>query len=898
MWYHTEEAEGRHDGGRRRNNRRRHGGRRNFGDAYYDDDDSHGSRNSRSAGHGCECDFNQAFCEEGTSNQRARHQNPAPAVQGSDLDGGTLFLPSLSDVTSAVPGRGSTDLHAVAVNAFKLHLKECLARQVAVTLGSWEEEPYNGIVRVLYGEQPGRELGVETGSLVLLEDAQNLCLYYGEVTVTDHDTFVLLYNGSAEVDSGRTLLLSNGGMRKMTFLGLSAVLALRHEIPLLNALDPSLHGDGVPSLRGAFETDGRAQLNFGSIDGSRGREWPRTALNLDDGQYDALRAAATKRIAAIHAPLGCGATRFCVTLVKFFIDNLDVWFEEQKRPLLLVTDDPAFSNGVLPKEHSFNLTGKRFSELAGGTYGLPEVMDALDNIHEVLSRGLVKKSIGAIFASETAVLHQDDLKDVTDRFATTIHTDRNFLEEWLFYTTHARAIEQAVSGECSDAYNKYCKSHARLSGVDVAAFPRKEPKKYKRNVYLWKKLRNVEAAPELELVDNIYDLDPDDRWRLYKHWVSRYGKSHKEKLLTVNVNALSARRCYSRILDEKLAAGLKGTPVLVADAKTVVRQRSLVNVLMPRVVIFFGAQRVADFLVPAIVGPTVEQLVMIGDNLDPYQTSAFWQRLLGGVEGVSSYELAEFIQQYFLPQHICDVLEPCTRTKMRSRAPLAGRVKGMLEMVQFFDIPDKEAAIFMLARTAMHLRDSGYGASDAAVLVLSSGEESARFVRSVLDAEEVPFKVHDVTSFYPARVYVVLTYVDGPAKGTLLAAAVSRSVCAFYAFGDFSSADEHCQNILNASKGFTEGKLTLECARHREVHAVVRTCQDFETKLHPNGFCTEPCIMKLPCGHACTMRCHGWHHDGVLCVAPCRRIVCPQNHRCRLACSDPCRKKNYCDCYY
>ena len=83
--------------------------------------------------------------------------------------------------------------------------------------------------------------------------------------------------------------------------------------------------------------------------------------------------------------------------------------------------------------------------------------------------------------------------------------------------------------------------------------------------------------------------------------------------------------------------------------------------------------------------------------------------------------------------------------------------------------------------------------------------------------------------------------------------------------------------------------LPLSCEKHGNCTFV----QEPDHFKDLDAGCGLPCKAKLSCGHACTLKCHPFPHNGMDCLEPCSRVlVC--GHACTQLCHAVC--KSDCQC--
>ncbi|KAG0411896.1 hypothetical protein HPB47_010962, partial [Ixodes persulcatus] len=295
------------------------------------------------------------------------------------------------------------------------------------------------------------------------------------------------------------------------------------------------------------------------------------------------------------------------------------------------------------------------------------------------------------------------------------------------------------------------------------------------------------------------------------------------------------------------------------------------RVIRPRVTIVCGVTEIEDFYVPALLPGSAEKVVILADSLNPHQASSTWKHLLDS----KHFKVHDLVFQYFQSQEICDLLSPFLKSSLVSRKPLQ-RVNGIVETVQFFNIPDIIEAAFMISRVCVHLQAHNYESSDVAVLVLSPRKDAMKALKFALSQQGCRFSVYTAKAFYPKRCKIGLVYLGLGSLGTQFAAALSRVSFAVYGFGDFSKIDESCQNVLNTAKARTGhlfcGRLSLTCVCHPGRVISVASRQDFEAKLHGDGFCRDPSSGILKCGHACEFVDQGWRQVASL-LRDCAALV-------------------------
>lgn len=121
--------------------------------------------------------------------------------------------------------------------------------------------------------------------------------------------------------------------------------------------------------------------------------------------------------------------------------------------------------------------------------------------------------------------------------------------------------------------------------------------------------------------------------------------------------------------------------------------------------------------------------------------------------------------------------------------------------------------------------------------------------------------------------------------------ALSRARKGLYCIGNFDCLAEKSQlwkDLLQnlAAQEAIGDALPIFCQNHTEFKTLVKCKEDFASV--PDGGCSRPCTLRLPCGHSCPSVCHviDVEHVGVYkkCPKKCDKVVCELEHRCRKNC--------------
>ncbi|RIA80711.1 hypothetical protein C1645_866307 [Glomus cerebriforme] len=85
--------------------------------------------------------------------------------------------------------------------------------------------------------------------------------------------------------------------------------------------------------------------------------------------------------------------------------------------------------------------------------------------------------------------------------------------------------------------------------------------------------------------------------------------------------------------------------------------------------------------------------------------------------------------------------------------------------------------------------------------------------------------------------------------------------------------------------------MPIVCNRHPDYKHIITEPEQF-AKVSPNGGCDKNCDISLPCGHACTQKCHSddLNHKKLRCLKPCSKLYPNCGHPCIKSCFEDCGK--------
>ncbi|XP_072013999.1 LOW QUALITY PROTEIN: NFX1-type zinc finger-containing protein 1-like [Amphiura filiformis] len=426
---------------------------------------------------------------------------------------------------------------------------------------------------------------------------------------------------------------------------------------------------------------------------------------------------------------------------------------------------------------------------------------------------------------------------------------------------------------------------------------------------------------------DILDLQLDQRWNLYRYWVSRYRQQVfgeiQDKIDEYN-DIITARK---EVMDEEDYQILSNADVIGMTTTRAAKSRALLQRVKPKIVIIEEAAEILESHIVTTLSKHCKQLILIGDHqqLRPNPTV---YRL------AKDYNLDISLFERMVKNNL-----PCQRLALQHR--MRPTISQLMKKHFYADLQDHESVLQL---------DKVRGVCSNVFFIDHSHQESAdNDTRSRSNMHEARFLValcrylmqQDIE---PSRITILTTYTgqllnfkqlikDGTDKSILgavrvcvvdnyqgeendiillslvrsndegnigflkianrVCVALSRAKKGLYCIGNFeqlSRQSELWRKITTTmkSQNMLGTALTLACERHSDMKTDVSCEKDF--KHVPEGGCRQPCDFRLECGHVCDMPCHPYDpkHRKYQCKKPCAKTICKLEHACRKMCYEQC----------
>ncbi|XP_037568870.1 uncharacterized protein LOC119449702 [Dermacentor silvarum] len=822
----------------------------------------------------------------------------AVGADGSSASKAVPF-PTFAEITSAIMCRRE-EIGPTSEKSISLYIHDCylhaVSSDVRATLGSFRLVPNRGLGRVV--TTVNCDPASLRGAAVAFCDQENQYICYGEILKLDGKRVALLYDGLGVTDDNESheFVLVNLNLDASCFINHLASLRSK-SFDDLERVKSMLLGEACQPLESGHEVVQDQAAMQTALDLSLDSK---LAGALDEDQVVAVRAAvASDRGVLIHAPSGTGDKELLRAAVQL---TLTVDGLKSRGPVLVVGSGltPMFKNepdGLFCLDVEVDKAASAVEESASAILSKGKMNECLLRISKVL------KDLNSL---KCAILHQSQFQGITREFSTKRNEGRNCVERWLMHGVSRNDMLTAVSPADMNDYREDCQYAIKGSGVPTNS-NRSVGFRYERApqtsqgaegvsddvkaVYIWKTLKATRADEFHEEQTNIIQMERCQRWQLYKQWIVCLRRNILDKLEDAQREVLHCYLHCGKMLSENVSRSTSGTSVIVTSVTTAIAHGAVIDSMQPKALVVFRAHQVPSLLAGSLFCNSISKLVFIGDGVCSKGTlsSSLWSCAFSS----QGFELHELSVQYFLSQPVCNLLAPFTKNVLQSGGSIEP-VRGIAESVQFFDIPNKEEAVLMISRLCLHFQTHGYHARDVAIVTLSpSAAVAAQTLVEKLWQVGCEHAVMSVKTLGSTFCKILILLVGSGARGSDLAAALSRARCAVYGFGRLASADESCQNVFNTaneSNRSASPALSLSCVRHPGTVVRIESGDDFVTKMQQTGGCMQLCGAKKRCSHVCLQMCHSGDHPD-FCDQHCLKYICSRKHLCLNRCSERCTQR-------
>lgn len=443
-------------------------------------------------------------------------------------------------------------------------------------------------------------------------------------------------------------------------------------------------------------------------------------------------------------------------------------------------------------------------------------------------------------------------------------------------------------------------------------------------------LRKLNAMTEAEAneIQDIWRLDLNSRWQLYRLWLQMYQADTRRRILGYERQyRTSAERMAELRLQEDLHI-LKDAKVVGMTTTGAAKYRQILQKVEPRIVIVEEAAEVLEAHTIATLSKACQHLILIGDHQQLRPSANVYDLAKNFNLEVSLFErlvkvnipFVRLNYQHRMRPEIARLLTPHIYQDLENHPSVFEyeKIKGVSSNLFFIEhtFPEQEIqegkshqnqheARFVVELCKYFLCQE-YMPSQITILTTYTGQLFC--LRKLMPAKTFAgVKVHVVDKYQgEENDIILLSLVRSNQEGKVgflqipnrICVALSRAKKGMYCIGNMQMLAKVplWSKIIHTLRENDQigHSLRLCCQNHPDTHTLVSSAADFQKV--PEGGCSLPCEFRLGCGHVCTRACHPYDslHKEFQCQKPCQKVICQDGHRCPLVCfqeCQPCQKK-------
>ncbi|XP_053848821.1 NFX1-type zinc finger-containing protein 1 [Vidua macroura] len=439
-------------------------------------------------------------------------------------------------------------------------------------------------------------------------------------------------------------------------------------------------------------------------------------------------------------------------------------------------------------------------------------------------------------------------------------------------------------------------------------------------------LRKVNTMTELEAnaVQDVWQLDLNSRWRLYRLWLQTYQDFIKENIREYEEQYQAAAKRLEKLKLEQDLLILSNARIVGMTTTGAAKYRKILQYIEPRIVIVEEAAEVLEAHTITTLSRECQHLILIGDHQQLQPSANVYDLAKNFNLEVSLFERLIKVDfpfvclkyQHRMRPEIAQLISPHIYQKLENHPSVLEyeNIKGVSTNVFFVEheVPEQEIQegkshqnpheAHFVVELCKYFLCQGYEPSQITILTTYTGQFFC--LRKLMPAKIFEgVKVHVVDKYQgEENDIILLSLVRSNKEGrpgflqipNRICVALSRAKKGLYCIGNMRMLGKVplWSKIIETleKNGHIGQSLELCCQNHPGTKTKVSTGEDFNSV--PEGGCTLPCEFRLNCGHACTRACHPYdpEHKEYQCLKPCQKVLCADGHHCPKSCYEPCGK--------
>ncbi|KAF9126822.1 hypothetical protein BGW39_006326 [Mortierella sp. 14UC] len=446
---------------------------------------------------------------------------------------------------------------------------------------------------------------------------------------------------------------------------------------------------------------------------------------------------------------------------------------------------------------------------------------------------------------------------------------------------------------------------------------------------------SVSDRPLSLLGGDVWSMSMAERRRLIEHWspeitqlIEMELEQHHQLLRSIDESKLRANDESGRLI-------LSEMDVIGMTTSGSARYHALLESVAPKIILCEEAGEVLESQILTALSPSTQQLILIGDYLQlrPYvqnhnlssQSSfgkkysldmSLFERL--ATSKVNPLPVSGLTIQHRMGSEISSIVRNTLYPTLEDDSSVVSHpdVDGMSSNLFFMDHghPEDTRGLFdsqffsntfeieMIGALAIHLTQNGYNQpGDIVILTPYLGQLNKIFnhllARLVAQGEEAKIVLISlVRSDARSGDEDVAGSHDFLTLPNLANVLLTRAKHGMFIIGNGGVMAQPGHGVWPAimseleQSGRVGPGLPIACKNHPETKTTVSSPKDLEAAA-PDGGCTLPCGIALPCGHLCPRCCHpdDPQHLLVKCRETCLRPQSECDHACQKLCGEDCR---------
>ncbi|KAK6982965.1 NFX1-type zinc finger-containing protein 1 [Biomphalaria glabrata] len=429
---------------------------------------------------------------------------------------------------------------------------------------------------------------------------------------------------------------------------------------------------------------------------------------------------------------------------------------------------------------------------------------------------------------------------------------------------------------------------------------------------------------EARNIKDIWDLNAQSRYRLYKFWIQLKKKKISKILVVLSKEFESVFRRKNEANRFKDIAILQRARVIGMTTTGAAKYRKVLQSVGCRIIVVEEAAEVLEAHIVTTLNSNCQHLILIGDHqqLRPSPTVhklavdynleiSLFERLVNN--NVPHVTLSE--QHRMRPEISQFVKHIYPNLKDHNSVAVLDGIRGVASNVFFLQHSFEEKKVedstsksnlheakFVTALCKYFLQHDYLG-KKITILAAYSGQVTC--IRNEMKPEKDVYDGVRVTTIdnYQGEEneIVLLSLVRSNAENEVgflktdnrVCVALSRAKRGMFVIGNLpllAKKSKLWTNILSMAQDekVTGVNMRLVCVNHANHVTYVSNSEDFKKEV-PEGGCNRKCDYKLPCGHTCMRMCHASDrfHEETKCEQPCFK-KCSKGHPCQRNCFEEC----------